>query len=176
MRVKAKCSECVSGRRRTVLRKGKRMFPEMEGGQKVTEMKADFGIQHSWCIKCRSEQSLTVHYPAPGISMPRMCVYVCACVRVHGRRVDSISVGESDLRNSKCHNAWQSTAVCPSLSPETSFDRFVSDVACFNVGHDKHMSPTCKKSHLIKCVKLCCIDETSNGPAHQVTWQGCKHV
>ena len=79
MRVKAKCSECVSGRRRTVLRKGERMFPEMEGGQKVTEMKADFGIQHSWCIKCRSEPSLTVHYPAPRISMPRMCV--CACVR-----------------------------------------------------------------------------------------------
>ena len=101
MRVKAKCSECVSGRRRTVLRKGERMFPEMEGGQKVTEMKADFGIQHSWCIKCRSEQSLTVHYPAPRISMPRMCV----CLRVHGRRDDSISVGAPDLRNSNCHSA-----------------------------------------------------------------------
>ena len=86
MRVKAKCSECVSGRRRAVLRKGERMFPEMEGGQKVTEMKADFGIQHSWCIKCRSEQSLTVHYPAPRISMPRMCVCVCvsACAWEEG--------------------------------------------------------------------------------------------
>jgi len=31
----------------------------------VTEMKADFGIPHIWCIKCRSEQSLTAHYPAP---------------------------------------------------------------------------------------------------------------
>jgi hypothetical protein len=46
----------------------------------------------------------------------------------------------------------------------------------FQCCHDKQKWPRCEKSHLIKRVKLCFIDETSNGPTCQVAWQGWRYI
>jgi hypothetical protein len=106
--------------------------PQMEGGQKLTEMKADFGIPHSWCIKCRSEQSLTVHYPAPRISMLRMCACacVCVCVCVRGGMALSSSSRSQKLELSQCISVILSI---PGVSLHTYLDEDDSDVCCWNI-------------------------------------------
>jgi hypothetical protein len=126
MRVKAKCSECVSGRRREVLRKGRECSPEWRE-DKVTEMKADFGIPHSWCIKCRSEQSLTVHYPAPeSACWGWVCVRVCT----PGGMILS-----SRSRSQKLELSQRVSMILPisCVSLLTRPDKDDADVSCCNI-------------------------------------------